>query len=653
MIRESIQLVVDGEDLPRDTAREVMDEIMSAMATPSQMASFITAVRMKGETRDELLGFALSMRERGIKVSAPRDAVDLCGTGGDGARTFNISTVASFVVSANGVPVAKHGNRAISSSSGSADVLSALGIPVDLDAGSVERCLSETGMGFMFAPGFHRSMRNVMATRREIGIRTFFNLLGPLLNPAGVRRQLVGVYDPSMAPLVAEVLAELGTEHAMVVHGQGMDEITNLGRTQVVELKHGETRTYQIAPGDLGVDIAEPEDLSGGSALDNARTMLSILRGERSARADVVAMNSAGALVVSGMASDLEEGVALARNALSSGAAFAKLERFSTVCADVEAESQLTCDVKQLRSRRVLPQTLKRRARDITDDLVSNISCSEEGKRILGNLDETLIRDPNVLSVLTMTRIKRVLQNQPRQAVSAARLGSKLSGAVASAEGIAVIGEYKPRSPSSPPLEVPPSVDRVADAYSGSGVAAVSVLAEEDFFGGGADVFMDMRSRVAMPMLFKDFVASEAQVDLASDLGADAVLLVAKALTRDSLDGLVRVSISNGMEPLVEVHDEVDLEKVSSCESYDSIDMIGVNGRNLSTLEVDIGHAVALRRQIDNGKTVIAESGVKRPSELARLHEFDAVLIGSMFMRAENLEQIVSETVASAAGVVG
>lgn len=651
MIREAIQLVVDRRDLPRDTARAVMDEMMAGSATPSQMASFITAVRMKGETKDELLGFALSMRERAQKVSAPENAVDLCGTGGDGARTFNISTAASFAVSANGIPVAKHGNRAISSSSGSADVLSALGIPVDLGPAGVERCLSETGIGFMFAPGFHQSMKNVMGTRREIGIRTFFNILGPMLNPAAVRRQLVGVYDPSMAPLIADVLAELGTERAMVVHGQGMDEITNLGQTQIVELDHGVTRAYQISPEDLGVDIADPEDLSGGSAMDNARTMLSILRGERSARADVVAMNSAAALVVSGRASDLQEGVDLARDALSSGAAFAKLKRFSDACADVEAESQLTCEVGKLRGRRILSRTLMQRARDITDDLVSQVSRSEEGRQIIRNLDEQLIRDPNVLSVLMMTRIKRMIQGKPSQATGATRSGSKLSEAIASAKGLAVIGEYKPRSPSSPPLEVPPSADRAADAYSTSGVAAVSVLAEEDFFGGGAELFMDMRSRIAMPMLFKDFVASEAHIGLARDSGANAVLLIAKALTCESLDDLVRASISNGVEPLVEVHDEVDLEKVSSCESYDSIDMIGVNGRNLSTLEVDIESAIRLRRSIVGGKTVVAESGMKQPSDLARLHGFDAVLIGSMFMHADNLEQIVNETVARAGEV--
>lgn len=651
MIREAIQLAVDREDLSKEMAYAVMEEIMSGTATPSQMASFITAVRMKGETKDELLGFALSMRERARRVSAPENAVDLCGTGGDGAKTFNISTAASFVVAANDVPVAKHGNRAISSSSGSADVLSALGIPVDLEPDDVETCLSSTGVGFMFAPGFHQSMRNVMVARRDIGIRTFFNILGPLLNPARVKRQLVGVYDPSMAPVIAEVLRELGTEHAMIVHGEGMDEITNLGRTQVVELDAGKTKSYEIAPEDFGISHATPNDLSGGSAVDNARTMLSVLRGEQSPRSDIVAMNSAAALVVAGKAVDLREGFGMATAILSSGVALDKLIQFSDACTSIESESQRVCDAKHLRNRRILPRTLKERAGEITEDLVSEIAAYDNGGRLLEGLDASLTRDPNVLSVLALTRMKRMLQAPRATARTAERSDVKLSEAIASTSGLAVIGEYKPRSPSSPALEVPPSLDRVAEAYGSSGVAAASVLVEEDFFGGSAEAFLDMRSRLAIPMLFKDFVTSEAQVKLARSIGADAILLVAKALTPDSLDGLVRASLSEGIEPLVEVHDAVDLEKVSSCSSYDSIEMIGVNGRNLRTLDVDMGSAIALRSRVGDGKTVIAESGVKAPDGLKSLKGFDAVLIGSLFMRAEDIGQTVRSAVSFAAEV--
>ncbi|HUU07130.1 MAG TPA: anthranilate phosphoribosyltransferase, partial [Thermoplasmata archaeon] len=237
MIQEGIRLAAEGTALSVDLAEGIMDEMMSGKATPSQMASFLTAMRVKGETKDELLGFVKCMRSKAKRVSAPEGAVDLCGTGGDGARTFNISTVASFVVAACGVPVAKHGNRAISSRSGSADVLTALGIPITLAQADVERCVKETGIGFMFAPRFHESMRNVMATRREIGIRTFFNILGPMSNPADVKRQLIGVYDPRIARTVAEVMHDLGSERVMVVHGAGMDEITNTGPTKVVELR--------------------------------------------------------------------------------------------------------------------------------------------------------------------------------------------------------------------------------------------------------------------------------------------------------------------------------------------------------------------------------------------------------------------------------
>ena len=648
MIREAIQLAVDREDLTSDMARTVMDEIMTGSATPSQIASFITAIRMKGESRDELLGFAVSMRERARTVRAPENAIDLCGTGGDGAKTFNISTAASFAVAAAGVPVAKHGNRAISSSSGSADVLSALGIPVSLGPSEVERCIAATGIGFMFAPEFHRSMRNVMGPRREIGIRTFFNILGPLLNPAGVKRQLIGVYDPALAPVIADVLRELGAKHAMIVHGSGMDEVTNLGRTDIVELVDGETRRYDIGPEDLGLAPADIEDLTGGVAMDNARTMISIFSGEQSPRADVVKMNSAAALVVSGRASDMREGFDIASDAISNGAALAKLRQFSAACVGIESEYQKGCEAGLLSGRRIMPNTLKTRARDMTRELESEICVSEEGQRLLENIDRSLIDDPSVLSVLTLSRMKSVCEGVGVAQTRRSQASRRLSDAITSAQSLAVIGEYKPRSPSSGALEVPPPLEEVAEAYTASGINAVSVLAEEEFFGGGADLFAHARSRLALPMLFKDFVSSKHQVSLARDLGADAILLITKALTTDALDELVRASVSEGLEPVVEVHDAVDIEKVASSSAYDSIEMIGINGRDLQTLAVSLGRAAELKPRIDDGKIVIAESGIKSPQDVKKLSGFDAVLIGTLFMQAEDIRTMAREIVQAA-----
>ncbi|MCJ7490042.1 MAG: anthranilate phosphoribosyltransferase [Thermoplasmata archaeon] len=652
MIQEGIRLAAEGTALSVDLAEGIMDEMMSGKATPSQMASFLTAMRVKGETKDELLGFVKCMRSKAKRVSAPEGAVDLCGTGGDGARTFNISTVASFVVAACGVPVAKHGNRAISSRSGSADVLTALGIPITLAQADVERCVKETGIGFMFAPRFHESMRNVMATRREIGIRTFFNILGPMSNPADVKRQLIGVYDPRIARTIAEVMHDLGSERVMVVHGAGMDEITNTGPTKVVELRDGDLHEYEITPETFGLDLVAPADLAGGSAQDNARMMLSILGGDVSPRADVVAMNSAAALVVAERASNLEEGFAIATEAMAAKKGLDKLKSFCEKCNALEGDAQKNMDTSDLFGRRILPDTLRSRCGDITADLVSRISGIERGKTSLEGLDSTLLQEPSVLSVLVLNRMMKVLTGPKTDTpTDVTKSKARFSDSIADSRGLAVIGEYKPRSPSTIGLHVPPDPDMTASVYSGTGVACTSVLVEEDFFGGGADLFSRFRARVSMPMLFKDFIVSERQLLTARTIGADAVLLIAKALNRNTLDRLVGATLEMGLEPVVEVHDKIDLEKVDSCESTDMIEMIGVNGRDQRTLDVDIERTRKLRELLGKERLVIAESGMRAPEDVGALKGFDGVLIGSMFMQAEKLEETVRRTVVMAAEV--
>ncbi|UCE81456.1 MAG: anthranilate phosphoribosyltransferase [Methanobacteriota archaeon] len=652
MIQEGIRLAVEGRDLSSDAASEIMEEMMSGSASPSQVASFLTAMRMKGETKDELLGFVRTMRSRAGKVRAPDGAVDMCGTGGDGVNTFNISTAASFVVAATGVPVAKHGNKAVSSRSGSADMLSAMGIPIDLGRDSVERCLHDTRIGFMFAPEFHKSMRNVMRTRREMGVRTFFNILGPMANPASVKRQLIGVYDPKVAPTMAEVLGELGAEHAMIVHGSGMDELTNLGPTEVTELREGNIVRYDLSPGEFSLDIAEPREIEGGSALDNARTTLSILRGEKSHRSDIVALNSAAALYVAGKVEDIHQGLSLARETIRDGSALTKLKEFHDASRRLESEAQREADISQLRGKRVQPEVLMERCSEISADLVDQITSTEGGPEAIGRLDPDIISNPTVLTVVTLNRLHKILTNPSELSKETVGKGGKLSEAISAASGIAVIGEYKPRSPSTSTLVVPPEVAETAEAYADSGVAGMSVLAEEDYFAGGATLFLEFRSKVAMPLLFKDFVTCEKQIEVAHDVGADAILLIAKALRAERIDDLVRASVSADIEPLVEVHDEIDLEKVTSCESYGLVDMIGINSRDLRTLDVNVERAIDIRKSIAEDKLVIAESGIRSPEDVRSLSGFDGVLIGSMFMNSPTIGRIVEEVTAVARSVV-
>jgi anthranilate phosphoribosyltransferase len=326
MIKEAINMLVGGMDLSEKEMTECMNEIMEGKATDAQIGSFLTALRYKGETVQEITGAARVMREKATRIKAPEGTLDTCGTGGDMAGTFNISTTTALVVASCGVPVAKHGNRSVSSKCGSADVLEALGIKVDLKPEAVERCLSETGFAFMFAPMFHPAMKYAIGPRKEMGIRTIFNILGPITNPAGAKRQVLGVFASRLTDTLCEVLGNLGAEDAMVVHGEdGLDEITISDGTKVSRWKDGKVVNSIISPEDFGLNTAELDSIAGSGLEENARITEGVLSGENGPKRDVVLMNSAASLVVAGKASDLNEGYGVAAEAIDSGAAAKKL----------------------------------------------------------------------------------------------------------------------------------------------------------------------------------------------------------------------------------------------------------------------------------------------------------------------------------------
>ena len=326
-MRAVLRGLAEGVPLVRREAHAVFDGVMEGRATPAQIGGLLMAMRVRGETLDEIVGAATAMRARMSRVEAPQGAVDVCGTGGDGAHTFNISTTVAFVVAACGVPVAKHCNRAVTSRSGAADVLEALGIPLDASSEALARAMRETGMGFLFAPRHHEAMRHVAGSRRELGARTLFNLVGPLSNPAGARRQLLGVFDARWLEPMAAALRELGSERAWVVHGEdGLDELTTTGRSEVAELRAGRVRRLVVTPEEAGLARARPEDLEGGDAAENAALLRAVLAGEAGPRRDVVLLNAGAALVVAGRAEGIARGVALAGEAVDSGAASAKLD---------------------------------------------------------------------------------------------------------------------------------------------------------------------------------------------------------------------------------------------------------------------------------------------------------------------------------------
>jgi anthranilate phosphoribosyltransferase len=339
-IIDGIRRVVEGRHLSRSEAESIMNEIMTGKATDAQIAAFLTGLRMKCETVDELIGFAKVMRAKASPVR-PRASVgaafsgtdremlvDTCGTGGDATGTFNISTATAFVVAGAGVRVAKHGNRSVSSICGSADVVEKLGIRIDLSAEAVARCIDEAGIGFLYAPLLHDAMRYVVLARREMKIRTVFNLLGPICNPAQATAQVLGVYNEDLTEIMAQVLCELGSKRAFVVHGSdGLDEITISGESKISEVRDGEARTYYVTPEDFGIPRAPISAIQGGDAVRNAEIIREILSGQGGAKCDVVLLNAAAGLVVGGKAAGLRDGIQLARESINSGKAMACLQK--------------------------------------------------------------------------------------------------------------------------------------------------------------------------------------------------------------------------------------------------------------------------------------------------------------------------------------
>ena len=327
-----IAKVATGANLSRAEAASAFDRMMSGEATPSQMGGLLMALRVRGETVDEITGAVTTMRAKMLSVKAPPDAVDIVGTGGDASGSYNISTCAAFIVAGAGVPIAKHGNRALSSKSGAADVLQALGVNIDLNAEQVGLCIRDSGIGFMFAPAHHPAMKNVGPTRVELGTRTIFNLLGPLSNPAGVKRQMIGTFSRHWIEPMVQVLNNLGSERVWAVHGSdGLDEITTSGPTSVAELKDGKVRTFEIVPEDAGLRRAKPEALRGGDASHNAAALLDVLKGKPGPFRDVAILNAAATLIVAGKAGELKEAAALAAKAIDSGEAEGRLDRLIAV----------------------------------------------------------------------------------------------------------------------------------------------------------------------------------------------------------------------------------------------------------------------------------------------------------------------------------
>ena len=588
MIAEALNKIVEGGSLDAAEAEGVMAAVMAGEVSPARLAALLTALRMKGESDDEILGFARAMRAAAVAVAAPPDAIDTCGTGGDFSNTFNISTGSAIVAAAAGVTVAKHGNRSATSQCGSADVLEALGVKIAVTAEQAERCLERVGIAFLFAPAFHPAMRHAGPTRAELGIRTVFNILGPLSSPAGVKRQALGVARPELGARMAAILGGLGCERALVFHGSdGLDEITLAGPTTVHDLRGGTVTSYEIGPDDLGLAGAPRDALAGGGPEENAAILRSLFAGETGPKRDALLANAAAALVVAGKADDLPEGVRLAAEVID-----AAPPRTSSASSPPSPR-------RSRASRGHLPRRHRRTQ--------ARRSRSGQGRDPLADLKARAASLPPPLD---------------------------FRGAL-DAPGIQVIAEVKKASPSRG--DIAPHADHVetARAYAAAGAAAISVLTEEPHFKGRLSYLTDIKhglGEVCPPLLRKDFIVDPYQVYEARAYGADALLLIVASLTGGELADFMGTAAELGLGCLVEVHDAEEAERAAGAGAS----VVGINNRDLRSFTTDLETTRRVRPHVGEGATVVSESGIKTAQDAARLAGWgvDAFLIGEALMTA-------------------
>ena len=590
-INEAVEKFSSGNSLKKSEIKEVFLSIMNNECNDAEIIAFLMTLKTKGETVEEITGAAEVLREMSLKLNLnSKELVDTCGTGGDGQNTFNISTASAIVAATAGVKIAKHGNKSISSKSGSADLLEHSGINIDLDEEQAQKCFDDNGITFMFAPKYHKAMKNVANVRKNIKTRTIFNVLGPLSNPANANYQILGVYDKKLVLPIAKVIKDLGVKRAMVVHSEeGLDEISCEKDTYIAELNEGKISEYTINPKEFDLEILPLESLKVNTVEESFKIFMDMLNNENEAAVNIVSLNAGSAIYISGVRDSLKEGIEFARELIISGKALNKFE-------DIKKSMP-----EKITTPKILEEILENKAKEVTERK-SKISV-QDLKEI--NYMNSLKRD------FKGALINKISQNKA-----------------------AVIAEIKRASPSLGELNMNIIPAKVAADFESMGAACLSVLTDAKYFKGSGAILEMAKKGCGLPVLRKDFIIDEYQIDESVTMGADCILLIVSALDKVLLKNLYDAAKIRDLDVIVEVHDYNELELALEIDC----DIIGINNRNLHTFDVDLNTSEELVKYIKDDQLIIAESGIHTYEDVKKMNQcgINTFLVGESLMTAKD-----------------
>ena len=590
-INEAVEKFSSGNSLKKSEIKEVFLSIMNNECNDAEIIAFLMTLKTKGETVEEITGAAEVLREMSLKLNLnSKELVDTCGTGGDGQNTFNISTASAIVAATAGVKIAKHGNKSISSKSGSADLLEHSGINIDLDEEQAQKCFDDNGITFMFAPKYHKAMKNVANVRKNIKTRTIFNVLGPLSNPANANYQILGVYDKKLVLPIAKVIKDLGVKRAMVVHSEeGLDEISCEKDTYIAELNEGKISEYTINPKEFDLEILPLESLKVNTVEESFKIFMDMLNNKNEAAVNIVSLNAGSAIYISGVRDSLKEGIEFARELIISGKVLNKFE-------DIKKSMP-----EKITTPKILEEILENKAKEVTERK-SKISV-QDLKEI--NYMNSLKRD------FKGALINKISQNKA-----------------------AVIAEIKRASPSLGELNMNIIPAKVAADFESMGAACLSVLTDAKYFKGSGAILEMAKKGCGLPVLRKDFIIDEYQIDESVTMGADCILLIVSALDKVLLKNLYDAAKIRDLDVIVEVHDYNELELALEIDC----DIIGINNRNLHTFDVDLNTSEELVKYIKDDQLIIAESGIHTYEDVKKMNQcgINTFLVGESLMTAKD-----------------